>query len=81
MARLRFEADLGKAVTGVGFVQESGPECVEIKRDLIAHIDAAVEDGVLIATSSSGILVSEVQTAAHFIPNAYWSDTRSTRPT
>jgi 3-hydroxyacyl-CoA dehydrogenase len=62
--RLRFEADLGTAVTGAGFVQENGPERLETKRDLIAHLGAAVGDDVLIATSSSGILISEIQTAA-----------------
>ncbi len=62
--RLDFNADLGKAVKGAGFVQENGPERVDIKRKLIAEIDAGTEPEVLIATSSSGILISEIQDAA-----------------
>jgi 3-hydroxyacyl-CoA dehydrogenase len=59
--RLYFDADLAKAVKGAGFVQENGPERLDIKRKLIAEIDAGIEPEVLIATSSSGIMISEVQ--------------------
>jgi carnitine 3-dehydrogenase len=62
--RLRFEANLAKAVEGASFVQENGPERVDTKRTLIAEIDAAVDDDVLIASSSSGILISDIQGAA-----------------
>ncbi|WP_338743901.1 3-hydroxyacyl-CoA dehydrogenase NAD-binding domain-containing protein [Pseudomonas sp. KK18] len=63
-ARLHFESDLAKAVKGATFIQENGPERVDIKRDLFAQIDAAAPTDTLIATSSSGILISEVQDAA-----------------
>jgi carnitine 3-dehydrogenase len=62
--RLRFDADLAAAVKGADFVQENGPERLEVKRDLIARIDAEVGDEVLIASSTSGILISEFQDAA-----------------
>lgn len=62
--RLRFEFDLDRAVMDADFVQENGPERLGVKRDLIARIDAAVRDDVLIATSSSGLLVSTLQDAA-----------------
>lgn len=62
--RLRFEIDLAQAVKDADFVQENGPERLGIKRDLIARIDAAVKDDALIATSSSGLLISELQDAA-----------------
>jgi carnitine 3-dehydrogenase len=62
--RLAFDADVAKAMRGVDFVQENGPERLDIKRDLIAKIDAAVSDQTLIATSSSGILISTMQDAA-----------------
>jgi len=62
--RLRFHADPAVALKGVGFVQENGPERVEVKRRLLAEISAAVAEDVLIATSSSGILISEIQDAA-----------------
>src|SRR5258707_10261683 len=37
--RLTFSKDIGEALSGVDFVQENGPERLEIKRELIASID------------------------------------------
>jgi carnitine 3-dehydrogenase len=62
--RLTFDSDLAKALAGVGFVQENGPERLDIKRQLFADIAAAIADDVIIATSSSGILISDIQEAA-----------------
>jgi 3-hydroxyacyl-CoA dehydrogenase len=62
--RLRFDADLTSVVSDADFVQENGPERLDVKRDLIARIDASAGDDVLIASSTSGILISELQTAA-----------------
>lgn len=63
--RLHFDKDLAQALKGVDFVQENGPERVDIKRDLLARITAAIGPDVIVATSSSGILISEVQDAAN----------------
>jgi carnitine 3-dehydrogenase len=63
--RLRFTTDLLKAVENADFVQENGPELLDVKRSLIAQIDSAVNHDALIATSSSGILISDIQDAAH----------------
>jgi carnitine 3-dehydrogenase len=62
--RLSFHADLATAVAGAGFVQENGPERVDIKRAMLATIDGSVAPDTLIATSTSGILVSDIQGAA-----------------
>ncbi|MDQ0391810.1 3-hydroxyacyl-CoA dehydrogenase NAD-binding domain-containing protein [Labrys monachus] len=62
--RLTFDADLGKALAGVEFVQENGPERLDIKRQLLADVSAAIGDDAIIATSSSGILISDIQDAA-----------------
>ncbi|MDR3620795.1 MAG: 3-hydroxyacyl-CoA dehydrogenase NAD-binding domain-containing protein [Paludisphaera borealis] len=62
--RLRFEPDLASALKGADFVQENGPERLNVKRELIARIDAGIRDDVLIASSTSGILISEFQDAA-----------------
>lgn len=62
--RLTFDADPAKALSGAGFVQENGPERVDVKRALLAEISAAVADDVIIATSSSGILISDIQEGA-----------------
>src|SRR5258708_18639818 len=63
-ARLKFDSDLTSTVAEAVFIQENGPERVDIKRDLMARIDAAAPANTLIATSSSGILISEIQNAA-----------------
>jgi carnitine 3-dehydrogenase len=63
-SRLRFDPDIMRAVEGCAFIQENGPERVDVKRDLLAKISAAVPSDSLIATSSSGILISDIQDAA-----------------
>jgi len=55
-ARLRFVARVEQAVEAADFVQESAPENEDLKRQLFAQLDAAARPGVLIASSSSGLL-------------------------
>lgn len=62
--RLSFAKDPAKALTGVGFVQENGPERIDLKRRLLAEISTVVGNEVIIATSSSGVLISDIQSAA-----------------
>lgn len=62
--RLSFSADLAVALKDVDFVQENGPERVDIKRALLQSISSHVRKDVIIATSSSGILISDIQDAA-----------------
>ena len=62
-SRLTFTASLDEAVRDADFIQESGPERLEIKRILYRAMDEAARPDVVIATSSSGILISEVQVA------------------
>ena len=65
-SRLRFGPEIKRAVAGCAFIQENGPERVDVKRDLLAKISAAVPSDSLIATSSSGILISDIQDAAAY---------------
>jgi 3-hydroxyacyl-CoA dehydrogenase len=48
------------AVKGAEFVQESGPEREDLKIELFATLDAALPPETVIATSSSGLLISRV---------------------
>jgi 3-hydroxyacyl-CoA dehydrogenase len=59
--RLRFERDPRKAVAGAVFVQESGPEREDLKVALFAELDAVLPPETVIASSSSGLLISRVQ--------------------
>ena len=62
--RLTFDPNLGRALADADFVQENGPERLDVKRELVAQISEVVPENAIIATSSSGLLVSEIQSAA-----------------
>lgn len=62
--RLTVMATLEEAVSDAQFVQESAPEKLELKRDLLARLDAATPGGVVIASSTSGYPMTDMQTRA-----------------
>jgi carnitine 3-dehydrogenase len=55
-SRLRFVPELEEAVRGADFIQESAPEVEDLKRTLLARVDAAARPHVIIGSSSSGLL-------------------------
>ncbi|MGE8130756.1 3-hydroxyacyl-CoA dehydrogenase [Methylobacterium sp. 13MFTsu3.1M2] len=57
-ARIRAAGTLAAALDGVAFVQENGPERLEVKRSLFADLDAAAPREAVIASSSSAIRCS-----------------------
>ncbi len=59
--RLTFASSLAEAVAEADFVQESAPERIELKRAVHREIDSAARPEVLVASSSSGLLPSEIQ--------------------
>jgi carnitine 3-dehydrogenase len=61
---LTFSTDLKEALRGVDFVQENGPERLDLKLKLFKDISDAIGPDVIIASSSSGIPVSNFQTEA-----------------
>ena len=61
--RLRFTASPEDAVADVGFVQESGPERLDVKRELFRRLDQAAPPDIPFATSASTIMISEFQDA------------------
>lgn len=61
--RLRFSASLEEALQGADFVQENGPEREDLKINLFQRMDAALPAHVVLASSSSGLLMSRVQAA------------------
>jgi 3-hydroxyacyl-CoA dehydrogenase len=52
---------LAETLEGVDFVQENGPEDLALKRRLLAEIEDHIGDEVVIASSSSALLVSDMQ--------------------
>ncbi|WP_423395573.1 3-hydroxyacyl-CoA dehydrogenase NAD-binding domain-containing protein [Burkholderia sp. LMG 21824] len=66
--RLQFTADLDAAVTGADFVQENGPERIDFKQALYKHLDTILAPDTIIASSSSGLTMSEIQSACERHP-------------
>ena len=61
---LTFTTDLEQAVSGAALVQENAPENEQVKREVIARIDAAAPADAMIGSSTSGILASTLQADA-----------------
>ena len=59
--RLEFTSDMQKALANADFVQENGPERVDFKIKLYADMDAVTPPDSLIASSSSSLTMSVVQ--------------------
>lgn len=57
-----FEPDLEVACAQADFVQESAPEDLELKRKLLAQVDAVTPQAVVISSSTSGFGMTDMQT-------------------
>jgi carnitine 3-dehydrogenase len=55
---------LGKALIDSGFVLESVPDNYPAKKNIFQQLDSMASPDAIFATSSSGLLMSEIQTAA-----------------
>lgn len=62
VAGLKVSDDLEQALQGAQLVQESVSERYDIKKDVFRRIDRATPPEVILASSSSGLLISELQT-------------------
>ncbi|GAA2076519.1 3-hydroxyacyl-CoA dehydrogenase NAD-binding domain-containing protein [Streptomyces albiaxialis] len=62
--RLTVAPTLEEACAQAHFVQESAPEKLDLKRDLLARIDAATPADVVVASSTSGYPMTDMQTEA-----------------
>src|ERR1700734_4573023 len=60
-SNLKFTAALTQAIEGVDLVQENGPERIEFKQKLYAQLDGLLAPEVIIASSSSGLAMSEIK--------------------
>jgi carnitine 3-dehydrogenase len=55
-----FTGDIKEAVSDVQFIQECGPETNELKQEIIAEVEKYVAADTIIASSTSGLLISEI---------------------
>ena len=66
VARVHPTTSLEEAVKDAQFIQESGPERIEIKRSILAQVEQFADPAALYASSTSGLLISDiVAEAAH----------------
>jgi len=63
-SNLEFTSDLAQALATADFVQENGPERVDFKQKLYRQLDELLPAEVIIASSSSGLTMSEIQLGA-----------------
>ncbi len=61
MDRLRIVTDLEEALEGADFVQESGPERLEIKQQLYSEMGKILPRSIIIGSSTSGLMMSDIQ--------------------
>ncbi|HMD87837.1 MAG TPA: 3-hydroxyacyl-CoA dehydrogenase NAD-binding domain-containing protein [Anaerolineaceae bacterium] len=64
--RLIFTSDVREAVSQADFVQENGPEHQDLKINLFAEMDAVAPPDSLIASSSSGLTMSVLQSKCKY---------------
>lgn len=59
--RVSFHKSAAEAVDGAQFIQESVPERINIKHELFAAIEPALAPDAVVASSASGLTLSEMQ--------------------
>jgi 3-hydroxyacyl-CoA dehydrogenase len=67
-SNLKFTAALAEAIKGADLVQENGPERIDFKKKLYGQLDELLPPDVIIASSSSGLTMSEIQSGAQSHP-------------
>jgi 3-hydroxyacyl-CoA dehydrogenase len=67
-SHLTFTHDMSAAVKSADFVQENGPERIDFKQKLYRQLDELLSADVIIASSSSGLTMSEIQAACQLHP-------------
>ncbi|MDB5397828.1 MAG: 3-hydroxyacyl-CoA dehydrogenase [Rhodospirillales bacterium] len=67
-SNLKFTTDLAQAVAGADLVQENGPERIDFKKQLYGQLDELLPSDVIIASSSSGLTMSEIQSGCPLHP-------------
>jgi len=67
-SNLTFTADLPAAVRSADLVVENGPERIDFKKKLYRQLDEMLPADVIIASSSSGLTMSEIQSDCRLHP-------------
>src|SRR5262244_4312158 len=67
-SNVRFTPALAEAVAGADLVQENGPERIDFKQKLYGQLDELLAPDVIVASSSSGLKMSDIQLGAKSHP-------------
>jgi len=67
-SKLSFTAKIETAVEGSDLVQENGPERIDFKKQLYGQLDDLLPPEVIIASSSSGLTMSDIQSGCRSHP-------------
>lgn len=59
-SRISYTTSIAEAVKDAQFIQENGPERLPIKQSILAEIEAGAPADAIYASSSSGLLISDV---------------------
>src|SRR5881394_1331336 len=63
-SNLSFTPAVTKALAGADLIQENGPERIDFKQKLYGQLDELLPPDVIVASSSSGLTMSEIQKGA-----------------
>ena len=63
LKRIKTSTRIGEAVCHADYVQESVPDHYDIKKQVFKEMDVAAPDHAILASSSSGLLMTEIQKA------------------
>src|SRR3984957_15812141 len=67
-SKLSFTPKIEAAVSGADLIQENGPERLDFKQKLYGQLDDLLPADVIIASSSSGLTMSEIQSGCRSHP-------------
>jgi 3-hydroxyacyl-CoA dehydrogenase len=59
-SRVTVHDELGEALAGAGYVQESGPEQLDLKQSLYAELDRAADPSTILGSSTSALDMTEI---------------------
>lgn len=63
-AAIRFETVIGDSLADADFVQENVSEKVDLKRSIVAALEGVIRPDVIVASSTTALLVSDIQVGA-----------------
>lgn len=60
LANIDFTTSIEEAVKDADFIQENGPERLSVKQSILAQMEEFAREDAIIASSSSGLLISDI---------------------